>query len=164
MTQADLLGAPTEFVYKGKTFQLRPANQIEQAKFQRWIEQRARDAVERSDVSEDRRRAMDAALTDAIAAGEYEWGGELCIRAIRTPGGLAKLVSIVLAEQAVTLPMAQEMVEDKLRDIAAVMFAQSASDPKALAAALEKLGLPEGYFTNNSRTRRSTGRSRRSRR
>jgi hypothetical protein len=164
MTQADLLGAPTEFVYKGKTFQLRAANQLEQAKFQRWLEQRARDAVERADVSDERRRAMDAGVTDAIAAGEYEWGGELCIRAIRTPAGLAKLVSIVLADQAVTLPMAQEMVESKLKEIAAVMFAKVADDPKALAAALEKLGLPENYFTNNSRTRRLTGRSRKSRR
>jgi hypothetical protein len=164
MTQADLLGAPSELTHKGKVYQLRPANQLEQAKFQRWLEQRARDAVARADVSEPRRAAMDAALTDAIAAGEYEWGGEVCLKAIRTPGGLAKLVSIVLAEQAVTLAVAQEMVEEKLRDIAAVMFAQASNDPKALAAALQKAGLPDSYFTSSSRTRRSTGRSRKSRR
>jgi hypothetical protein len=164
MTQADLLGAPTEFSYKGKVFQLRPATQLEQAKFQRWLEQRARDADMRADVSEERRRALDADTTKAIAAGEYEWGGEICLRAIRTPGGLAKLVSIVLADQAVTVEMAREMVEEKLRDIAAVMFAQGTEDPKALEAALRKVGLPEGYFTSNCVTRRSTGKRRKSRR
>lgn len=163
-TLADFLNAPSEIAYKGATFRLRQPTQIEQAQFQRWLEQRARESAGRAtDVPEDMQRRLLADVTADIAAGVYEWGGEVCARALRTPHGLAKLIAIVLHEQAVTLEMAQEMVEQQLKEIAAALVSKATDDPKASAAAMSKLGLPNSACSSSSSTRRSIGRSKRSR-
>jgi hypothetical protein len=163
-TLADLLNAPTEFVHKGVTFKLRQPTLVEQGMYQRWLEERARAAAGRAtDLPEDRQRQLLKDVNDATAVGEYEWGGEVCARAVRTPTGLAKLLSIVLADQAVTFEVAQDMVAEKLREIAAALMSRATDDPKALAAALRTLGLPSASSSSSSPTRRSTKRSKRSR-
>jgi hypothetical protein len=163
-TQADFFNVPGELVYKGKAFKVRKPTQVEQAQFQRWLEDRARAAVDRADVDESRRRRMDADVTASIACGEYEYGTENCLKALRTPAGLARLLSIVLADQAVTPQMAEEMVEQHLMRIAELLFGAENGDPKALEATLTRLGLPRDFFTSSSRTPRSASRRKKSRR
>lgn len=164
MTLADLLNAPAEIEFKGRVFRLRQPTQIEQAQFQRWLEDRAKAAVGRAtDLPDDlQRQAIRETVAD-IAAGTYEWGGEVCARALRTPVGIAKIVQLVLADQGVTFEMAQQMVEQQLREIAAVLVSKATHDPKALAAALNRLGLPSDFCSPKSSTRRSTARSKKSR-
>lgn len=164
-TLADLLNAPTEIEYKGTTFKLRQPTLMEQAQFQRWLEQRARDAVGRAtDLDDDAQRKLARDVNTDIAVGVFEWGGEACARAVRTITGLTKLLSIILYDQAVTLEMAQEMIEHRLKEITAVLASKASSDPKALEAALTKLGLPSVTSSSPSATRRSRTRRPKSRR
>lgn len=165
MTLADLLNAPSELTYKGVTFKLRQPTLMEQALFQRWLEDRARAAVARAtDVPEEVQRRLFADVTADIAAGVYEWAGEACATALRTPGGLAKIVELVLADQGVVYETALDMVHQQLREIAAVLISKATTDPKEFAAVLKGLGLPSDTSSPNSSTRRSTKRSKKSRR
>lgn len=155
----DLLNTPKELKYKGVTYFLKQPDQDQQAQYGAWLEQRARDSVGRAvDVSPERQERLDAGVTASIAAGEYEWGGEICNRALRTPSGFAKLVEILLADQAVTYPMAVEMVNEQLKELAAALLQKATSDPKAFVAAREMLGLPSGNLSSPFVTRRSGGR------
>lgn len=164
MTLADLLGTPTELEFKGKAYKLRPPTLGEQAQFQRWLESRAREAAGRAvDIPEQLQAKLLREVNDAIAVGEYEWGGEVCARALNTPLGIAKLLSIILAADAVTLPMAEEMVASELAKIVEILRSKAADDPKAEAAIRHALGSPDSPPSSPSPTRRSARHSRRSR-
>lgn len=148
---------PTEMTYKGHVYKLSKPTVLQQAQFQRWLEQRARDAIGREvDLEPARIAQLDASLTDSIATGQYEWGGELCMRALRTPSGLAKLTEILLADQGVTYPMALEMVQQQFTETAARLLQEVNYDPGVMAATLELLGLPPNYFTQKRKRAKPT--------
>lgn len=160
-TLADYLNTPVELEYKGTKYKLAEPTQDQQAQFARWLESEARRSVERSvDLTPERQRDLDTGVTNSAAAHLYDYGGELCCVALRTPHGMAKLVEILLSEQAVTFAMALEMIQHQLATIAAAVFRQSTDDPKAVAATLKALGLPSNHFSSRSAIRRSAGRKR----
>jgi len=159
MTLADLLNAPTEMEFEGVTYRLREPTLLEEGEFQRWLESRAREAAGRAtDLPDEDRRNLLRDVTADIASGRYAFGGEECLRALRTEVGWAKLVAIVLRDQGVSDQLAARMVNRRLREIVAVMRAEGESYPKALAEVLSRLGLPADFLSSssNSRTPRST--------
>lgn len=163
MTLADLFNVETELPFRGQVFKLRKPTQLEQAQYQRWLETRAREALGRAtDLPEEMQRSLARDVNADIAAGVYEWGGEVCARSLRTPTGLAKLLAIILADQGITHDNAVEMVAERIHEIAAVLISKVTEDPKALAATLKTLGLPSTYLSSDFSTRRSTKRSKRS--
>jgi hypothetical protein len=110
-------------------------------------------------TADDRARRLDA-LEDRIAAGVYEWGGDLCVQRLRSREGMAKLLEITLGVDELT---ARKLVEHRLDLICALLAAKSADDPKAVATIRAKLGLPpDDTESSHSSTRRGAGRRKRS--
>lgn len=174
MTQADFFNVPTEIELDGTVYKLRPLDQVEQGKFQRWLEERAWAALERSaayrspeEVAADRR-----ALTAEIAAGVYEWDGPVGAASQQTPEGAAKVLQILLGVPPETARrLALRYLERVLPALQAMMG--GAVDPKALGEALATLGLPPDFLgptgggskrrgTSSSKTPRSTRREKKS--
>jgi|GEM_PF-3027725 len=121
---------------------LRKPTLYEQGEFQRWLEQRAHDAVDRGTESEEKKdRRHDRIYADA-ALGKYEWDGPYAMEAMWTPAGLAKIVAIVCRDQGVTDEQAEKLVEEQIKRVAAILLMQASEDPKAMAPVLEALGLP----------------------
>lgn len=169
---ADLLSVPTEFEFEGKQYKLLPPDQIQQGKYQRYLERMAWEALDRSAEYRDAAavKADREALTAAISAGEYEWDGPVGGRAQQTPEGAAKLLQILLDVDA---PTAERMALAHLTKFAAMLRAMQGKDPKALALALQALGLPKTFLdgigrkpngrgSSRSKTRRSTKAERKS--
>lgn len=156
-TLADLLNAPSEFVYKdadGKehTYQLREPTLMECGRYQRWLEQEARAGAARStELSDDDRRNLLRDVAADVAAQVYAWGGEVCVKSLRTPTGIAKLLSIICEDQGVTFQDAQQMVQQRLYDIAALIGVLMEEDPsgKKLEAVAAKLLLPQTFFSTS---------------
>lgn len=169
---ADLLAVPTEFEFEGKVYHLLPPTQIQQGKYQRYLERNAWEALDRSAEYRDPAAVKTdrESLTAAISAGEYEWDGPVGARAQQTPDGAAKLLQILLDVDA---PTADRMALAHIAKFSAMLLAMQGDDPKALALALAALGLPKNFLDGNggkrngrgssrSKTRRSTGRKKKS--
>lgn len=155
MNLADLLNAPTEIELDGVVYKLRQPTLMEQMTYQRWLEQRARESASRAvDIPEDERRQLLRDVTADIAAGVYEWAGPVCVKALQTPGGLAKLIHIILADQKCTEAISRRLVDKQLAEIIAVLMKDD-HQGKDLAPLLAKLGLPSAFLSRLSQTRPS---------
>ena len=100
-------------------------------------------------ISEDQRQLLRDVTADC-ASGVYAWGGMVCVQALQSPDGIAKLYSIVLG---VPVELAEEIVEAKqLECVAAIADVAGGSDDekKALRQALVSLGLPADYLSASS--------------
>lgn len=156
-TLADMFNAPTEMEFDGVKYQLREPTLLEEGTFQRWLEQRAYDAIERRTYQDAVQQTEDRRLLNQdIATGVYEYGGPLCIQSLNTPAGAAALLGIVLRDQGITELLAKKMVELRLREVVAGLAAKAISDPKALAGILNGLGFPADYLSSKSATPHST--------
>lgn len=152
---AELLNAPGDFEYQGKTYQLRQPTLLECGRYQRWLESEARaSAAAATDLPEEDRRNLLRDVNADIAAQTYAWGGEVCIRSLRTPQGAAKLLSITAEDQGVSYPLALEMINHRFKELTALMFeADAGDDPKKkahLGSLLATLGLPADFLSNSS--------------
>ena len=157
MTLAELLNSPTAIPFEGVEYQLRQPTLMEEGEYQRWLEHRAYEAIERRTYRDPDQQERDRRnLNNDVAAGVFEWGGEVCVRAIQTPGGLARLLHIMLRDQGLTEAKAKALVDRKMREIAAVLVARSTSDPNSLRATLATLGLPEDFLSAASSCRPTT--------
>ncbi|MBA4192481.1 MAG: hypothetical protein C0467_31315 [Planctomycetaceae bacterium] len=146
-TWADLFNSPTELEFEGKTYQLRQLNGIEEGIFQRWLEQRARDGIGRAtELDDERRRHLDKDVNDAIAVGDYEFGSELCVKALQNKAGIIKAVSLILRDQGINEATAKRFVDQHQKQIAAVLVSRLTTDPFVMRAALVTLGLPEDFL------------------
>lgn len=142
MTIADLFNSATELEWKGRVYKCRQLTGLEQGMFQRWLEQRALDGIERRVYQDEAQRERDRQLhAQDVAVGEYEWSGLLAVRATRTPAGLAKCLQIALADQGMTDATAAEVVEHKFREVAAVLASKLTDDPKEARAIFLGLGV-----------------------
>lgn len=142
MTIADLFNSATELEWKGTVYKCRQPTQLEQGQFQRWLEQRAFDAIARREYHDEADRERDRQLhTQDVAAGEYEWSGLLAVKATRTPAGLAKVLQITLADQGMTDKVAAEIVDHKFREVAAILASRLTDDPKETRLLFLSLGL-----------------------
>lgn len=143
-TLADILSIPTEIThtYEGveKVYKLGKPGLLVQGKYQRWLEQNAREAVERGKYAsdEDRDRAMNAVTRD-VAAGYYQWEGPACNESMSHRAGVEKYIEIMCEVPA---KEAKDVIDARWGMIVEVVRAARANDPKALRAALIKLGLP----------------------
>ncbi len=153
MTLADIFNSPSTVPFEGVDYKLRQPTLIEQGLYQRWLEQRAYDAIERRTYQDRGQQEVDRNnLNRDVAAGVYEWGGEVCCNALRTPNGLAKLVGIVCQDQGLSDAAARRLVDLKLKEIAAALMSKATADPNSLRATLASLGLPEDFLSSNSPT------------
>lgn len=168
MTYADMLSIATEIEHEGVTYALRPPTQLEQGKFQRWLEQEARESVERATYLSDEARAQATAqITRDIASGAYEWGGEISVKRLSTVSGVSKLIQLVCG---VDKELADRLANARLAQVVELVRGAQARDPKAVEAALVRLGLPANFLrqsvksSSGSGTRRSGSRKRKSKR
>lgn len=165
MTLADIFAVGSDLKgTDGKTYKLRKPTLYEQGEFQRWLEQRAHDAVDRGTESDEKKdRRHDRIYADS-ALGKYEWDGPFAMEAMWTPAGLAKIVAIVCRDQGVTDEEAEKLVAEQIKRVAAIILMQASEDPKAIAPVFEALGLstdwlvfePSEPLSNNCSTHPST--------
>ncbi|AMV28787.1 hypothetical protein VT84_30620 [Gemmata sp. SH-PL17] len=162
---ADLLNSPGDFPFEGVTYKLGQPTVMQMGQYARWLEQRAREATVRAtDLDDDTRRVLLKDVIADIAAGVYEWGSETCCKAMQLPRGQAKFLAIMLADQGVDDETADRMIASRLADVVSLIQIAVSDDPKAMAAALNQLGLPSNFVSSGSPIRRSTGRSKKSKR
>jgi hypothetical protein len=151
----NLFNSPTGIEFEGKTYKLRQASAIECGEYQRHLEQEARATIRRdTSLSEDERREQLADVNADIAAKRYRYGGIVAVKSLRTVEGVAKLISIICADQGMTEAIALRFCNEKLREtIAAIKIAEAeeSQDPKELAAIptmLASLGLPLTFLSS----------------
>jgi hypothetical protein len=163
-TLADLFNVPREFTFEGTTYAMREPDQIEQGRFQRWLETRVRQAIGRDTEASDEEKA--AALDrfyDRQAAGEYEWGNPTCLKALMSWSGWAKYMEIMLNVDPET---AKRMVQIPVDELAAAVGRTAAENPKLMGEFLASRGFPMDWLSEISSsfspTRPSTSRKRKS--
>lgn len=154
-TLAELLNSPAEFTFEGQTYKLREPTLLECGEYQRWLESEARaSAAASTDLPEEDRRQLLRDVNADVAAKRYAWGGPECVLSLRSPDGLAKLMSIVCRDQGVTYPLARQMCVARLWDIARALLAvEQGDDPEKkarLAALLKSMGLPPDFLSSVS--------------
>lgn len=124
-----------------KTFAMRQPSQEEQGQFQRWCEQEAHDAIDRSTGSEESKDRRHSFIDVAAGLGKYQYEGEYGYEARFLPAGMAKLISIVLRDQGVTEEKATDLVRHKFKELAAEYIGRKVANPKAMALVRQALGL-----------------------
>ena len=122
-------------------YTLRKPTQYEQGEFQRWLEQRAHDAVDRSSAPEAAKDRRHHAIDVDAGLGKYEYDGELGLAARFTPAGMVKIIAIVLRDQGLTEATAEPVVAHCVREIALELIEKEESDPNAVRLARIALGL-----------------------
>lgn len=157
MSLADLVNAPGEFTHDGKTYLVREATLLEKGTYQRWLESEARaSAAAATDIPEEDRRNLIRDVAADIATKRFAWGGEECVRSLRTPEGVAKFFSIVCADQGLTYRTAREIVDANLLEIARMLHlltAEAEGDPEKkaeLARLLRSRGFPDDFLNTSS--------------
>lgn len=151
MTLADLFNAPREIVHKGKTWQLRRPDQLEQGMFQRYLEKCAYDAIERREYQDDAAKDRDRHnLNVACALGAFEWGSPATVEATANPLRLWKLIQIIARDQGMTDEIARELMDEHVRECVAAIIRENVEDPKAVAAMVMTLGFPPDFLSKNS--------------
>jgi len=145
--------------FEGKTYTLRQPTILEELEYAKYLRGRAVRTAEEAGKTPEQKERLVLAVLDRAAAGVYDWGGEVWAKSVQTTEGLAKLLSIVMADQGVTEPLAKKLVAAMQTRIAATIFARLPdADPKALAqvgADLTRLGLPSDFLSGNWQTPRS---------
>lgn len=161
-TLADLFSIPRELEFEGKKYNVRPPTLLEQGKFQRWLEKRADEAIDRKSwLSDDQRQAEKRLLNQDIAAGLYEWESEVSVNSLQTRAGVTKLIELICN---IPPPEAERLVECRMKAIVDLVRAKQAKDPKAMRAALTMLGLPANFLSKKKHSLSGSARERASRR
>lgn len=147
MTVADIFAVGTSIkAPDGTVYTLKELTLYQQGEFQRWLEQRAHDAVERSDATDDAKDRRHAIIDRDAGLGRYEYDGPFGVEAMCTPAGLTKLVEIACRDQGMTAAKAGEVMRHSFREVAATFIRKAVEDPKVAAAALAALGLPPDWL------------------
>jgi len=168
-TPADIFAVGQTLDYKAPdgtitTFKLRPPNQYEQGEFQRWLEQKIHDAIDRSSDSEERKIKRHSLIDAQAGMGEYAWDGPSGMESRFKPEGYIETLKIVCRDQGMTDEIAQEIFQQNLYRLWRDVMESQGQDPKALAPVLAALGFPTGFLecepsvpsSNNSSTHPST--------
>jgi hypothetical protein len=125
MTDADVAGIPTEFEWRGHTYQVHPRSLRMELLLSAWAEGRAAAVVRRhrDSLGEDGyREALDGWRRDC-GAGLYEFGSPLCQRAIFSRAGIAHQIYLKMLRGdqgprngVPRPPVTPKLVEDILAD------------------------------------------------
>jgi hypothetical protein len=152
MTTADIFAVGAKFTAPdGTVYDIKKPTLYQQGEFQKWLEDRAHAAVDRSGDSDERKLRRHHLIDVDAGLGMYEWDGPLAMEAKWTPAGLAKLLTIVCRDQGVTDEKAEAILDHSTREVAAKLLVRAAADPKAradLALRLGGLGLPMDWITS----------------
>jgi hypothetical protein len=147
MTPKDIFAVGTVIkMDDGAEYTLRPPTQIEQGQFQVWLEQRAHDAVDRSNASQESKDRRHAQIDDKAALGHYAWDGPIGLQSRWMPDGLTKSIEIICRDQGVDGKRAEEIARQHFRVCAAQILDAAAKDPKVLRPLLGALGYPMDWF------------------
>ena len=157
MTHADIFNVgKTIKLSDGREYQLRKPNQIEQGLFQKWLEDRAHDAIDRSTDGEARKLQRHHLVDVDAGLGKYEYDGPLAIEALYTPAGMSKIIAIICRDQGVTDAIAEEIFLSRAREVAAEVLLRRSQDPKALGLLLEALGFPTDFLEESDSSSNSS--------
>lgn len=126
MTTADLFnvgkvltGPPGPNGEPGKLYTQRKADQYMQGEFQRWLEQRAHDAVDRRRADQDSKDREHVIIANEAALGKYEFNSPRGVEAQWLPAGMCKVLTITMRDQGVNDEIAEYLVDRFLREIVA---------------------------------------------
>jgi hypothetical protein len=152
MDLASAFNVPVEFKGPdGTVYKLRKPTIYEQGEYQRWLESRAHDAVDRSNASEEQKAHRHHLIDVDAGLGKYEWDGLLALESMWQPAGMAKLLTILCRDQKVDDKKAEEILATSARTIAAHVLTKAQADPKAradLALMLGAMGLPMDWMAS----------------
>lgn len=150
MTTADIFNVGADLRGPdGTVYRIKKPTLYQQGEFQRWLEQRAHDAVDRSTATEDQKARRHHLIDIDAGLGKYEWDGPIALEAMWSIAGLTKILTIVCRDQGVTDEQAEAVISHNLRESAARLLLGAARDPKLradLALVLGSLGLPMDWM------------------
>ncbi|MDE2097720.1 MAG: hypothetical protein KGL39_10765 [Patescibacteria group bacterium] len=97
---AKAAGLPAPFEWRGQTYQVNPPDLNAEIRFSALLEARDAEGVRRSRAALGEQGYQDALQQhrDDLAAGEYEWGGRVFARALRSDGGLREMAFLCLTK------------------------------------------------------------------
>lgn len=120
---ASAVAAPIILKHKGKDYELAPLSIDGIAMFERWLENRAFEAIEvrKGTIAEDDYERLLGAWVEQCASGRYRWASKVAQRAARTKDGLAFLLFVQLAEKNPTMSqrLAAEILEASMAEVLA---------------------------------------------
>jgi hypothetical protein len=140
VTLADFINSPHEIEYEGKTYHLKELSIGGKARFQRFLERRAREDAARSaeDMPADVAELYMAGCRRDIAAGAYEWGTVACFQALQqSPEAQRYAIYLTLSEchPEVDEELAGKIWAKRQQEIRQLLIKQAeAGNPKLLAA------------------------------
>lgn len=137
-----LTGPPGPKGEPGKQYVQRKPTLYEQGEFQRWLEQRAHDAVDRSSGTEESKDRRHHLLDIAAGLGKYDYDSPRGVEARWLPAGMVKVITMTMRDQGVTDEIAEYLVEQFLRGMVAEYAKKKKLDPERLALVHLSLGLP----------------------
>lgn len=158
-TVADLLGVGRSFEFMGKTYELREMTLVEQARFSKWLKDRAKlDAVRTPDATEEEQQQILRAVLRDIGEGWYEIDSPGYVAGQNNPAGTAEILYITLSRDhpEVTREVAEKMVADALKEAFLQVVAAEKHDPKALELVCLSLGFPADYLQATANTNGSS--------
>lgn len=130
-----LFNAPAEFTHGGRTFRVGELTLAERAEFVRWLKDRAEQQFLRlpEDGPAVAKEALARELLAAMAAGDYEWGGPVCVRAMGTRAGGSQLIYLAVRQHddLFTPEEAEALWDAAMNDRLAKLLARAVSDPPA---------------------------------
>jgi predicted DNA-binding transcriptional regulator AlpA len=116
MSDPKLLGMTRPWVYKGKTYQVSPTTFEEQSNFRVWLENEAREVIERhaGRLHPARLDRLLEAWVRDCATGEYAYGSEAGAKAMASEAGMKHLawLGLVKANPDVTPHLVDEIYDD----------------------------------------------------
>lgn len=166
---AELLNTGRKFTHDGKEYTLKTATIKQRAEFATWLENRAWETIERRQLngaSDQTVKEQRSELVNAIAAGKYEWGGEVAVASVQSVVGAAQLMFIVLKDEhsEITEEIVLAMMEAKHREIQA-FAAEHLTDPKVLSELVGfAAGKPRSRGSATAKNRSSSKKSKTSHR
>ena len=134
---SDMLNIRKTFSFEGRDYDLDEADIQQRGEFAAWVEERALEYIYRAQLNdiEGRFSKMIEMMLDkhvkAVAAGQYEWGGEPVLEATKTMEGQCKLLHILLKRNhpEITEEIAKHMMEQKYKEVAEKVR-EAFTDPK----------------------------------
>lgn len=132
---AALVNAPEVFDVGGRSYRFGELDLLQIARFETWLENRALalGAKLSENMPPTIRDGVLNQIVQGVAAGEYQWGGVACLRAIQTREGMTQLVylAVQMDDPTFTLEQAREVCDGLLQaKLERAMLVKVAPDPK----------------------------------
>lgn len=163
-----LFNLPTEFEFEGKKYPIKELTFEQQARYSKWLRERARAAATVNPDSgvpvEVQQALYSAFLTDA-AGGVYDYGGPACIKSMSSQSGMAYALYLMISAEDPSFDEmeAAALVAKEFERLSAVI-AEKLNDPKFMATMVNELNGPMPLPSSPLNTKSTRKNSRNSRR